>query len=259
MRYGDFTNTLVFEDDYVIKYSKDEEKLNYEKQFYHKCKYLNLPNVLSWSPFTIERIHGRHATYEDYENIIKSLTNMHSKTEKDVVCSCVRLEIYDKLVKRYKPCIHKEYINGIKIKTYEQALNFMKTVEIPKLKTCMIHGDPHFDNIIIKDDCIYFIDPRGYFGDLLLFGISEYDIAKVHFSLSGYNYFENMKDYSFDDTIDIPIHEKSFDIDFFTHVLLCSIWLGNSHAYTGDKFVMSRHFALYIFTLFCLKYKIEYI
>lgn len=39
MRYGDFTNTLVFEDDYVIKYSKDEEKQFHTNYIWLKVVY----------------------------------------------------------------------------------------------------------------------------------------------------------------------------------------------------------------------------
>ena len=49
MRYGDLTNTLIFGEDYVMKESKDDEKLNYEKKFYQNCKHIKLPTVLSLS------------------------------------------------------------------------------------------------------------------------------------------------------------------------------------------------------------------
>ena len=259
MRYGDAYHTIDINDDVVVKYTKLEEvDLRCEKLFYRTCTHLKMPKVIQWDPFTLERIRGRHASYDDYDEIIKQLSHMHqSTTTLEVATDDIRYEIYDKLVQRYKPCPMKEYINGVKIKTYEQALYFMKHVDIPLKYKCMIHGDPHFENIMVNEDGLYFIDPRGYFGKTDLYGVAEYDIAKVHFALSGYNAFEHMNSYKFDDVIDIQIHEKAFSLDFFTHVLLCSIWLGNSHVYQGEKFVMSRHFALYIFTLFCLKYKID--
>jgi len=250
MRYTN--NIIVLKDETVEKTS-----LEHEKNFYKNNRFLKMPRVISYDdPFVIERIYGRHTNESDYTQIIKNLTHLHESTQTNTPISeeDVRIEIYDKLVKRSKPYIHREYVNGIKIKTYEEAVEFMKHVPIPIMNSCIIHGDPHFDNIIVRDDDeMIFIDPRGYFGNNSLYGIAQYDIAKVHFSLSGYTYFEHMSDYS---CTDLPIHEKAFDIDFFTHVLLCSIWLGNSHAYDGDKFDTSRHFALYIFTLFCIKYNI---
>ena len=39
---------------------------------------------------------------------------------------------------------------------------------------------------------MYFIDPRGIFGETLLFGLKEYDYAKFLFGLSGYSKFDNM-------------------------------------------------------------------
>lgn len=252
MRYTD--NIIILNETTVEKYSKDFEN---EKNFYKQNKHLKMPRVISYDPFILERIYARHVNESDYSHIIKNLNHLHESTKTHIISEQdIRIEIYDKLVKRNTQYVHREYINGIKIKTYEEALEFMKHVRIPLCYKCIIHGDPHFDNIFVRDDELIFIDPRGYFGNSILYGITEYDIAKVHFSLSGYNYFEHMNDYSFTNHIDIPIHEKAFDIDFFTHILLCSIWLGNSHAYKGDKFDMSKHFALYIFTLFCIKYNI---
>ena len=42
---------------------------------------------------------------------------------------------------------------------------------------------------------IFFIDPRGYFGKSELMGLPEYDIAKVYYSLSGYDLFNYSNDF----------------------------------------------------------------
>ena len=39
---------------------------------------------------------------------------------------------------------------------------------------------------MIRDNEIIFIDPRGYFGNTKLYGLKQYDFAKLLFGLSGY-------------------------------------------------------------------------
>ena len=57
----------------------------------------------------------------------------------------------------------------------------------------MIHGDTHLGNILIDNsNNIYYIDPRGYFGNKKLFGLHYYDYAKLMFGLSGYSIFDEM-------------------------------------------------------------------
>ena len=46
-------------------------------------------------------------------------------------------------------------------------------------------------NIMKSTDKMYLIDPRGYFGNTKLFGPSEYDVGKIMYSLSGFDYFNS--------------------------------------------------------------------
>ena len=55
---------------------------------------------------------------------------------------------------------------------------------------CFIHGDPTFSNMLISDDRVVFIDPRGYFGTTELYGDPAYDWAKLLYSvLTNYDQF----------------------------------------------------------------------
>jgi thiamine kinase-like enzyme len=55
---------------------------------------------------------------------------------------------------------------------------------------CFIHGDPTFSNMLVSDERIVFIDPRGYFGTTHLFGDPAYDWAKLLYSvLTNYDQF----------------------------------------------------------------------
>ena len=50
------------------------------------------------------------------------------------------------------------------------------------------HGDPTLSNIIIKSGFPILIDPRGHFGDVLIYGDPFYDFAKLYYSAcSGYD------------------------------------------------------------------------
>jgi hypothetical protein len=62
--------------------------------------------------------------------------------------------------------------------------------------------------MLSKEGELCFIDPRGYFGSTKLFGPREYDIGKVAYSLSGFDYFNNDPKFTFyinKNNIDIPV------------------------------------------------------
>jgi hypothetical protein len=54
--------------------------------------------------------------------------------------------------------------------------------------------------LIDANNKVWFIDPRGYFGDTKLFGPKEYDIGKIVYSLSGFDEINNNQNHFF--TID---------------------------------------------------------
>lgn len=55
-----------------------------------------------------------------------------------------------------------------------------------------IHGDCNFSNALIDNASnVTLIDPRGYFGQLNCLGPVDYDYAKILYSLSGYDGFNN--------------------------------------------------------------------
>ena len=120
----------------------------------------------------------------------------------------------------------------------------------------LIHGDTHLGNILIDaHEQIYFIDPRGYFGETKLFGIYEYDYAKLMFGLSGYSFFDNMEidelniqngniEINFIKEYEYIFQEKIFDE---ITVLLClSIWLANNSCFLNiNKKITSLMIAYY--------------
>lgn len=75
-----------------------------------------------------------------------------------------------------------EYLNNMFVKYFKHNLYYYP-----------IHGDPQFSNMIFNNDTnsLYFIDPRGYFGNSKIYGPIEYDYAKILYALSGYDKFNN--------------------------------------------------------------------
>ena len=125
----------------------------------------------------------------------------------------------------------------------------------------LIHGDIHLGNILIDSkDELYFIDPRGYFGETKLFGIFEYDFAKLMFGLSGYSFFDEMiidKINVINSNIEIDFikeYEYIFTENIFDEItkLFClSIWLGNNSCFIDvNKKMISIMIAYY----YCEKY-----
>ena len=108
--------------------------------------------------------------------------------------------------------------------------------------------------------CNYFIDPRGYFGNSKLFGLYEYDYAKLLFGLSGYSIFDNIiinELNIINDNVEIDFikdYEYIFETGKFDKItiLLClSIWLGNNSCFSNiNKKITSLMIAYY----YCEKY-----
>lgn len=61
----------------------------------------------------------------------------------------------------------------------------------------VIHGDLQFSNSLVDLNTrqVRVIDPRGYFGQTAIYGLHDYDRAKVLYSLSGYDTFNYARDF----------------------------------------------------------------
>ena len=156
-------------------------------------------------------------------------------------------------------------VNNKKIKKIEYYCETIYTTLLnivgDRNEYSLIHGDIHLGNILeCEKGELYFIDPRGYFGNSKLFGLEEYDYAKLLFGISGYSMFDNL-------TVDelelndgnlniafIKDYEYIFETGIFTKadiLLSLSIWLGNHNCFTNiNKKIMSIMIAFY----YCEKY-----
>jgi hypothetical protein len=177
----------------------------------------------------------------------------------------LQIEIEKKVMDRFSEFDWKNSpkirsVNGRKIRDITTYCELIKSKLLSKLDVThynLIHGDVHLGNILCDndDDHLTFIDPRGYFGDTELFGLREYDYAKLLFGLSGYSHFDTMEinELKLDDTnleIDfIREYEYIFESCEFeetTVLLSLSIWLSNNSCFSdANKKIMSLMTAFY--------------
>jgi hypothetical protein len=290
--YGDSFNDLFIDNNTILKKSKNEygtRKINLEINFY---KFIFDNSIVFPIPKLITSSNGLykmeflkdtvplHIYFKNKpENVINSilkeiilkLENIHFfKQHTSSYLTDLHYECITKLENRFseiKSIIHDvkiNTINGLKVLSIENILDNIKTYinNIPiKSYFELIHGDLNFNNILIKPETeeIFFIDPRGYFGSTELFGIKEYDYAKIKFALSGYDNFDMEQE----SIITNDNGNITFNIDpilslnvilenNLTTLLMVTLWLGNSHSFKHNKqkCLKSYFYALYLSTLF---------
>jgi hypothetical protein len=201
----------------------------------------------------------------------------HVDITKDKLEECLQIETHTKILERVehvKTLIdtysHIKKVNGTVLKPFNTVLSLISQKVKAYIDTCetyrlyLIHGDCQFNNVLYNPSTehIAFIDPRGYFGPIDLYGMAEYDAAKVIFALSGYDVFDNMDTVVLDiqdDTLHIPnlfqIDAEDgetggplFKQDDIASVLAISVWLGNAHCFKHNppKAVFSYFYAMYL-------------
>lgn len=287
--YGFIFNEIVIKDNKFIKKSKNIEgknKLNNEILFYNYIKNNNIPfsiptiiyyedgkieiEYLSNYKTLTECITDHNVIDIHIKNILNFLKIIHDvKKEIDIktLMNDIEIETNIKIVNRYNKfnwelneIFNKiKFVNKLKINNIHYYIDSIQKKCIHYLKERkyynLIHGDPHLGNIMIKDTDYKFIDPRGIFGDTKLFGLKEYDYAKLLFGLSGYSKFDTMKITEIDiinNNLNIEFikeYENMFynnNFDNLTKLLCLSIWLGNNSCFIDEnKKIISLTIALY--------------
>ena len=191
----------------------------------------------------------------------------------EIYKKAISTEMIDKLVKRYNEVkdIISEYsfiksVNDVSVRTFQENLDLLQEAATKFIESrnqyifTPIHGDCQFNNILYNEQTgdILFIDPRGYFGDHDLFGLPEYDLAKVKFALSGYDVFDaknvtNLTIINNNIKLDIPtLIPEPLKKNNFISQLVVSIWMGNAHCFKENKFktVYSYFIAAYYASLY---------
>jgi hypothetical protein len=213
-----------------------------------------------------EGILGRINTY---------LTNLHTSAEititKEEYTQHLIAEIQTKLEIRLQQIktITDSYsfiksVNGVPLIPLPEILNRLKKIseefvanKSEPFTLHPIHGDCQFNNILIDTHTnLLFIDPRGNYGSSVLYGIPEYDDAKIKFALTGYDLFDSTPIYSSDIDIlddsmtltDLRLPFCDLDPTQFSTILTLSIWLGNAHCFlrTPQKAVFSYFYAMWL-------------
>lgn len=280
--YGANFNILYYDEINLIIIKKTINqyginKLKNEINFYNFIKEnkikLNIPIIYKYDNDTITMNYIKQNKLNDYNYlniIINNLTNLHDYNNifvnKDYYRKLLLEETIIKIKDRFITIKDIIYINNILFVNNIKLLDFDTIIEklneyfnlyiddiLTEYKLQPIHGDPQYNNIIFDNYNLTFIDPKGIFGSSEIYGIKEYDIAKLFFSLSGYEKFDNM---IFDF---IHINNNNLNIDFinipnfdiynskFIIYLFISIWLSNAHIFINEpyKVIYSYYIGLY--------------
>jgi hypothetical protein len=293
--YGSNFNTIYIDDEKKIIKKKTInlygiEKLKYEIIFYNFIKNnnikINIPKIYYYSYNTIimEYIKENKYYIDYFDIILNEIIKLHIfnniNINKNYYKQLLLEETIIKINKRYSTInmnnIIKKYnithINNIKLINISDIINNLNIYfntyidNLDNYTLQPIHGDLQYNNIIFNKNNIYIIDPKGVFGSSYIYGIKEYDIAKIYFSLSGYYEFDNMNINRIHiennnlniDFINIPdfnkhknnIYYNKCDIKFIKYLFL-SIWLSNAHIFINEplKLIYSYYIGIYFSTL----------
>jgi tRNA A-37 threonylcarbamoyl transferase component Bud32 len=288
--YGFSFNDILIKNEIFIKKAKNEYgsiKIKKEIAFYNTIQHLQIPfpiptiytldssNALIEMQYihstTLTKVFNKELHLPIVLNHLNQLHNFYTKhVSKQEYTFHLMIETKDKIINRYNQTdwfiINDiKSVNGIQIKDiyfYLDKINTRIQTIIEKMNSYTfhyIHGDVHLGNMLV--DCsnnIFFIDPRGYYGEQELIGIKEYDYAKLLFGLSGYSIFDEMTIDSFHmENNDLQIDFLHTDIykdntfDEFTKLISLTIWLGNNSNFIDtNKKKMSLMISFYLCELY---------
>jgi beta-phosphoglucomutase-like phosphatase (HAD superfamily) len=206
-----------------------EKIITNEMAFYKYHNIDNIPEILEFGQnfFIMKKIANAKNAIEIFNSstvknqlifikgIINELDKIHNTDiidiSEDKLKIDIKIEFYEKVLQRIENieplllAFNKVIsVNSVIIKySHNFIINEMyKRINshfIGKFfKYQLIHGDPHLSNILVGDNNkLWFIDPRGYFGNTKLFGLKEYDLSKIIYSLSGFDEINNNDNHFF--------------------------------------------------------------
>jgi hypothetical protein len=292
--YGFVFNDIIINDGIFNKKSKNslgKMKINNEIDFYlyiiNNNIDFSIPKLIKYDDgnLSIEYISNSstltniidHSNVYHYIDKIKQNIYIIHKIQKfvsfDIIEKDLNIEIKKKVINRFNEFDWNsnvlynsiKTVNNIKFKNIHYYSDIIHTKILSYLDGRnyynLIHGDIHLGNILLdENNNIHFIDPRGYFGESKLFGIYEYDYAKLLFGLSGYSIFDDIiinELNIINDNIEIDFikdYEYIFEngkFDKITMLFCLSIWLGNNSCFSNiNKKITSLMIAYY----YCEKY-----
>ena len=293
--YGSQFNTILYDEHCIKKTAKNEygiEKMKKEIIFY---SYLRNNSIVFPLPYicSVEDNGYTMKYYKEYVPLYKVYSSYSSKKRayilntiynhldtlhltsysvlKEVVERDVLYEVVTKIRTRLdsvydviSPYMFIDSVNSIKLLSFDTIMSRLREKILDYVNSkdshtySIIHGDCQFNNVLYNEETndIIFIDPRGYFGLTDIYGLSEYDTAKVSFALSGYDIFDTMEIHSLDieeNNLRLPsisLEDSFLDCPSIIKYLLVSIWLGNAHCFKKNpkKAAFSYFYAIYLGT-----------
>lgn len=170
-------NSMEDESSFKMQYLNDYETLNAFR------KHANTKDI--------DKVYNTIFKYIDElsnNNIIVSINTFKEDLYKEIVGKV--LDRCDK-IKYMLIKYDKTYLKKLLMQVYNYILLNYKDDE---LKYSFCHGDLNGSNILINPTTldVKFIDPRGYFGNTTLYGWLPYELAKIRYSLCGYDDFNNL-------------------------------------------------------------------
>jgi thiamine kinase-like enzyme len=288
--YGSSFNELTVNGDCITKKCKNdyglvkiEHEINFYKFIHEKDTNFPIVKILQFfeDGYEMKFLIGYKPLYEaafNIDDVYRALNTLHmcetKEVSKEYFLKQLTMEINDKILDRFNSIrdsvIKYEFVthvNGIRIMKFEELLEKINKEiyecvnNMEKYEFVPIHGDCQFNNILTNDKDIVFIDPRGYYGESSVFGMKEYDMAKVLFALSGYDEFDSR----IVNTLDIrdknvSIQLNSIVTDIFNRsklevLLMLNIWMGNAHSFIDNEYKMlySYFISLYLGSLYFSK------
>lgn len=177
--------------------------------------------------FVMSKVHGvpvfqfwKTLDSENRELVLERVFEQMDKLHRSVVITGpylgndiqedIKIEAHDKLLNRYNEIEgvinsfgHISSVNGWLLQEQDPRKTIQKLYKAiaehydNETNYNFIHGDLQMSNTMINPDTmeVMVIDPRGYFGKSELYGLADYDVAKLLYSLSGYDLFNYSRDF----------------------------------------------------------------
>lgn len=208
-----YGNSIIANEMSFYKYNSLDnmpEVVEFGYDFFKMKKILNVRNTIE--TFNNCSVDSQHQLLKSVLREIEKIHNTQKiNVSKFILMEDIKMEFYDKVLQRLDNIRqllsnfnYIKSVNKVLIK-YDDTYIVNKIYEKIKTKMLeneigynMIHGDPHLSNVLVDcNDKIWFIDPRGYFGNTKIFGLKEYDIGKIFYSLSGFDHINNNNNHFF--------------------------------------------------------------
>ncbi len=215
-------NKMTISGDILIKEGIDEQGKKLaalERQWYQLAQTKGvtmIPRLYGLEPLTMERINGKNIyAYANLshgekkailQKLIHALKTLHDLERVPADSFSLHNAYYGKTMERLRiirdllPFADRRTItiNGRECRNvffFRHELE-KRLQQIACDSFAFIHGDCTFSNLMLRGDAEpVLIDPRGYFGYTQLYGDSNYDWAKLYYSIAGnYDRF-NLKDF----------------------------------------------------------------